>query len=222
MQTKRFYSQDRPGQPAGSSDGPAVEPLVTERAERFVGPSLRNNYLYLRAVGPEDYPYLYLVETSGSMAARWGLRGATPAYQEWVQQRSAGVLAQFMVLDAKDDSRIGLVTAFSADFQDGHAHLAALSFDPDGNSMMMMLGVGLFVEYVFKCWNFRKLYLDTAEYNYPQFASGAGKFFRVEGRLREHHYLDGEWWDHLILAIFREDWPEASQLIGQVGNWRAE
>jgi len=200
----------------------AGDSLVTERAERFAGPSLRNNYVYLRAVMPDDHPYLYLVETSGSTAAQWGLRGATPAYHDWVQQRSAGVLAQFMILSAKDDSRIGLVTAFSADFQDAHAHVAALSFDPHGNSMTMMLGVGLFVDYVFKCWNFRKLYLDTAEYNYPQFASGAGKFFEVEGRLREHHYLNGEWWDHLILAIFREDWAGTSELVERIGGWHGE
>jgi hypothetical protein len=196
--------------------------MQTKPSYSETGPSLRNNYLYLRAVVPEDYPYLYLVETSSSMAARWGLRGATPAYQEWIQQRSAGVLAQFMVIDANGDSRIGLVTVFSADFQDAHAHLAALSFDPDGNSVMMMLGLGLFVDYVFKCWNLRKLYLDTAEYNYAQFASGAGKFFEIEGRLKGHHYFDGKWWDHLILAIFREQWPETSQLIDQAGNWRAE
>jgi len=213
-------NESQPDPPPVAAEGATGDPLVTERAERFTAPSLRNDYLYLRAVVPEDYPYLYLVETSGAMAARWGLRGATPGYQEWIQQRSAGVLAQFMILKVEDDSRIGLVTAFSADFQDGHAHLAALSFDPDGNSVMMMLGIGLFVDYVFKCWSFRKLYLDTAEYNYPQFASGAGKFFKVEGRLREHHYLDGEWWDHLILAIFRDDWPEASKLVEQIGSWR--
>lgn len=204
------------------NQGAGADPLVTKRAARFAAPSLRNDHLYLRAVLPEDYPYLYLVETSGAMASRWGLRGATPAYQEWIQQRSAGVLAQFMILKAGDDSRIGLVTAFSADFQDAHAHLAALSFDPDGNSAMMMLGIGLFVDYVFKCWSFRKLYLDTAEYNYPQFASGADRFFKVEGRLREHHYLDGEWWDHLILAIFRDDWAEASKLVERAGSRRGE
>lgn len=215
-----MHSDDRQGPPADGADSSTADRVVTERAERFVAPSLRNDHLYLRAVMPDDHPYLYLAETSSSMAPRWGLRGATPAFQDWVQQRSAGILAQFMILRATDDSRIGIVTAFSADFQDGHAHLAALSFDPNGNSMTMMLGVGLFIDYVFKCWNFRKLYLDTAEYNYPQFASGAGKFFEVEGRLREHHYLDGEWWDHLILAVFREGWVGTSELVDRLGGSR--
>ena len=69
-----------------------------------------------------------------------------------------------------------------------------------------MMGCGLFIEYAFSCWPFHKLYLDVADYNLEQFSSGVGRLFEAEGRLKDHHYLDGRHWDHHILAISRDRW----------------
>lgn len=41
------------------------------------------------------------------------------------------------------------------------------------------------VEYVFRCWNLRELYLDVPEYDFAQIATG-------EGRLFEAHIVDAE------------------------------
>ncbi|EFC86323.1 hypothetical protein FrEUN1fDRAFT_0593 [Parafrankia sp. EUN1f] len=40
-------------------------------------------------------------------------------------------------------------------------------------------------------------------YNYDQIASGAGRHFDVEGRLSDHSYYDGRYWDEYLLAIRR-------------------
>ncbi len=157
---------------------------------------------------PEDFGYLRLIETSSNFAPRWRLRGRTPSPPDWAQSSSSGVLAQFMVVSNRDRGRIGLVTAFRANFQDGHARLAAVAFDPQTPSPVMPLAVGLFIDYVFRCWNFRKLYMDVAEYNLPQMASGMARLFTVEGRLSEHYHLDGRYWDKFILSISREAWAE--------------
>src|SRR4029079_14317241 len=50
---------------------------------------------------------------------------------------------------------------------------------------------------------------ETAAYNYDAFASGAGSFFEVEGRLRDHLYYAGRHWDLIIASIRRETWPES-------------
>jgi hypothetical protein len=185
---------------------PDLEVEVSERASRFRGPSLQGRHVHLRAVVPDDLGYLRLVETSSDFAAQWRLRGATPSPQDWAQGNSSGVLAQFVIVANRDRARIGLVTAFRANFQDGHAKIAAAAFDPRRRSPLMAIGMGIFVEYVFRCWNFRKLYMDVAEHNYPQIASGVARVLEVEGRLKQHFYLDGEYWDKLILAISREAW----------------
>jgi RimJ/RimL family protein N-acetyltransferase len=79
-----------------------------------------------------------------------------------------------------------------------------------------MLGLALFLEYVFTCWDLRKLYMQLPEYNYEQFASGAERFFVVEGRQREHTFFGGRHWDQLTLAIYRQTWFAHSARILRV------
>jgi hypothetical protein len=185
---------------------PEFDVSVSERAKQFRGPLLKGQHVHLRAVLPDDLTYLRLIETSSELAPRWRLRGATASPLDWAHGATSAVLAQFMVISNRDRARVGLVTAYQANFQDGHARLAALAFDPRRPGPLMPIAVGLFIEYVFRCWNFRKLYMDVAEYNLPQMASGLGDLFAIEGRLREHYYLDGEYWDKLILSLSREAW----------------
>jgi hypothetical protein len=187
---------------------PEGEGAVTDRVNSFTPPSLKGRHVYLRAVVPDDYTYLQLVETSSAVAPIWRLRGCTPSAQEWMQLSLSGALAQFVILANTSHVRVGLVSVFQDSLQDGHARLAALHFDPRGRSPLMIFGVGLFIEYVFRCWNFHKLYMHVPEYNYPSFASGLDRIFTLEGRLRRHYYLDGRMWDQLILAIYRDTWRE--------------
>jgi RimJ/RimL family protein N-acetyltransferase len=181
---------------------------VTDRARRFSVPSIEGRHVFLRAVGPEDYPFMRLIETSSELGPRWRLRGSTPSPEEWAQSAWNGVLAQFLVISRKRNDAIGVVSVYEPSFQDGYARIAAARFDSTQRSPLMMLGFGLFIDYVFKCWNFRKLYAEVPEYNYPQFASGHERFFVIEGRLREHFYLAGELWDRLVLAVYRDSWEE--------------
>ena len=46
---------------------------------------------------PGEYEDLYLRETSGALASRGGLEGSTPAFEDWLKQRSAATLARFVV-----------------------------------------------------------------------------------------------------------------------------
>ena len=66
--------------------------------------------------------------------------------------------------------------------------------------------LALFFNYVFTAWNFRKLYAVVLENNYEELESGMGKWFVTEGRLEEHEYYDGRYWDLVFLTIRREDW----------------
>ena len=72
----------------------------------------------------------------------------------------------------------------------------------------MVFGVALFIDYVFTCWDFHKLYLEVSEYNAGQFQSGIGRLFDLEARLREHLWYGGRHWDELILALYRQTWEE--------------
>lgn len=172
--------------------------------ETFAAPSLRGRHVYLRPVTAKDYPFLQRVEMSTDLLFRWRLRGATPSPEQWVQMVWHQVLAQFMVMSRQRDKPIGLVSIYRPNFQDGYAYLSAARLDPSRSSPLMVLGVSLFAQYVFACWNFRKLYMEVPEFNWPQLASGVGRYFELEGRQRDHFYFDGRYWDQLTLAVYRE------------------
>jgi hypothetical protein len=177
---------------------------------------LTGRYVRLEAITQHDYEWLFRIEVDSAAAARGRLRGQTPDPAAWEAGVWAGVLAQFMVVtgDIKPIT-LGVVRACNLN-ADGHAHITALRLGPDEPSPLFMLGLILFVEYVFTCWNLRKLYIEVPGWSYGQIASGEGKLFRVEGFLQEHYYFNGEFWDQYILAIRRSEWAKASpRLLGR-------
>jgi len=174
--------------------------------DRFVTAPLHGRHVYLRQVGPEDYRLLRTAELSSHLGVRWRHRGASLSPEQWAQRLWHSVLAQHLVIGHDDPNPIGLVSAYQANFQDGYAYLAAERLQ-QRVSPLMVFGVALFVQYVFTCWDFHKLYLEVAEYNAGRFRSG--RLFETEARLREHLWYRGRRWDQLILALARHGWKRA-------------
>jgi acyl carrier protein len=175
-----------------------------QRVEAFLTPPLRARHVYLKPVMPSDYPFLQALETAGDPASRWQHRGVTRSPDEWAQTLWSGVLAQFIVVGVTSNKPIGRVVAYQPNFQDRYAYFAAMRFEPKDRSPMMILGITLFLRYVFSYWEFEKLYMEVPEYNFSQFSSGLGRFFEIEGRLRGHLKVGTRAWDQLIVAIYRE------------------
>ena len=190
MEGTHFWHEDS----TGAADPDSVV------AARLVGRDV-----YLRAVTPADYPFLQQVEMSSSIANRWRFRGKTMSPAEWAQAFWRDNLVQHMIIERKRDEAVGLAFAYRPNFQDGHTYIAALRFTPHPTPLMLF-GLALFLDHVFTCWNFRKVYLETPEYNYADFASGVGRWFDVEARLRDHLFYGGRYWDELVLAMTRETW----------------
>jgi hypothetical protein len=67
------------------------------------------------------------------------------------------------------------------------------------------------VNYLFVNWDFRKLYAQAPEFNVPQFGSGKDRLLVEEGRLCEHVFFDGRYWDDVIFAVYRSEWERRSK-----------
>lgn len=158
----------------------------------------------------------HALEEGPDLGARWRLRGSTPSPEQWVRALWQDVLAQYLVCATEDARSLGVVLAYRPNFQDQHAYLAAARFDQTRHTPLMMLGVGMFINYVFTCWPFRKLYLETPEFNYDQFASGEGRMFSIEARLKDHSYFAGRHWDQLTLAIYRDQWARYGRRVEEL------
>lgn len=169
-------------------------------------PPLFGRHVMLRPVTPDDYGMLQMLESAGEIGARWRYRGQTMSPEQWVGSLWSGVLAQFLVIPKGGTMPLGLVRLYRASFQDGHAYLGAVRFDLSSPSALMMRGIALAINYAFGCWSFRKLYMESPAYNVPQFASGIGRFFEIEGCMKDHFEYGGELWDMIILTIDRDDW----------------
>jgi hypothetical protein len=191
-----------------------TDPTAPSAEHQFRISPLVGRHVFLRQIAPDDYRFLRAAELGGELAVRWRYRGSTLSPEQWAQGLWQSTLVQYLVVGVEDPTPLGLVAIYQANFQDAHAYLAVETLGPKRCSPMMMFGVTLFVDYVFTCWNFHKLYLEVAEYNVPQFQSGIGRWFEVEGRLREHLWYDGRRWDQLMIALYRDSWrTESAQML---------
>lgn len=195
-----------------SQNGATDESFRLADTELPIAPLL-GRHVYLRPVLSADYAAIRAAELTGELAVRWRFRGSTPSPERWAQGLWQSVLAQYVIARQSDNRPLGLAMTYGANFQDGHAHLAVESFPPQERAPHMMLGGALFVEYVFTCWNFHKLYLELPEYNLSQIASGLNRLFVIEARKREHLYYGGRRWDELTLALYRDTWMQQSKTI---------
>ena len=139
-------------------------------------------------------------------AYRWRYRDIRPSYEDFVRALYSSVLAQFMILSRETQRPLGLAVAYQPNFKNQNAYIA-LQGTPDTYDRGLLLDAGwLFIDWLFKAYNFRKLYAEAPGVTIESFASGFGDIFVGEGCLREHEYANGKWWDYHLLAIHRSTW----------------
>lgn len=184
-------------------DGAEVTPGVeTERG------LLTGRWYGLVPIVPMFYPAIIALSQRGENRFRWRYRGTAPAPELLDQSINAGVLAQFAIVPQDTPSILsGLVMAYNASPQDEYCYLAAVTDPTEGAGAVE--GTLLFVRHLLRHWPFRKLYLESAEYNVHQYGSAVkSKILIEEGRLRDHIYFDGRYWDQVIFALYREAFRE--------------
>lgn len=167
--------------------------------------TLHGKRVVLRPVEPADYSFVLHLSTNPRITYRWRTRGTTPSPPEFQVMLWRGVLCQFLIVRPENGEPLGLISAYNADFRNQTVYLAILMRDHQGGALWTFDAIALFLNYVFSNWNFRKIYAETSELSSWTFASGAGRYFEVEGTLREHEYYGGRYWDTYVLAFWRDD-----------------
>ncbi len=162
----------------------------------------------LRTIAAGDNHFLYSLMTSPLSGGRARFAGATPSPDKVAQSLWDSVLAQFIVERPDTGEPVGLVAISSPNFRDGFAYLSALASPEARTSGRVAEAVLLGFHYAFSGWPFRKIYMEASEVSYAHFKSGLGRYFSEEGRLRRHHFWNGEYVDLVILAVYRETWSE--------------
>lgn len=168
----------------------------------------------LRPVLPDDMPMLYKSSLSPEFGFRWRLRGASTSVDDFQRMLYGGTLVHFIAERSDTGKPQGIVAAYDARFNARSCYLAfQRTTDYPGVSEMFEAFI-LFVDYVFRTWDFRKIYADVPGFNFSKYCSHPSDMFQIEARLREHDFYNGQWWDLFTIAIYRQRFIEFSQLWG--------
>jgi RimJ/RimL family protein N-acetyltransferase len=159
----------------------------------------------LRPPHPDDFMTLYRLAVSEEISWRWRYGGSIPTYDEFVRSFWNSVLTQFVVWRPVQSQIIGLTVVYNANFQNRTANLAAMVSDEMSGSGSGVDAVSAFLFYVFRTWDFYKIYLEVPEFNFHQFSSGSGKMFTVEGELKGDIYFATRRWDRLICSVHKDE-----------------
>ncbi|MHB8290015.1 MAG: phosphopantetheine-binding protein [Acidimicrobiales bacterium] len=158
----------------------------------------------LRPLLPEDYRWLYALETAEEVGFRWRYGGTVPPFEVFAREIHAGVHAQFVVCPRGRSEPLGLVLAYQANMRSGTVYVGVVMAARTVGSGIGIEAVGLFMNYLFSTWSFRKVYFEALEFTYEAFASATPELVKVEGVLGEDHFYQGRYFDKYILSISRE------------------
>lgn len=172
-----------------------------------VPPSVTRN-LRLRPVQAGDYALLNETMLSPGYLHGWRYRGSTPSPEDFVRSLWSGVLCQFIAERRTDRTPVGLVSAYNANHRHRFAYLSLLSFPRYRGTGLLFEAVGAFIDYLFRTWEFRKLYSEVLSCNLPQFSSALGRYAVEEACLSRHEWHDGKFLSLHVLAVYREDWEQ--------------
>ena len=168
-------------------------------------PKLSGRRVSLVPVMPEHHQQIYFLSLGDDTGFRWRFRGAIPSFELFQHSLTTSVFVQFSIVLNSDARRVlGCVTAYNPSIQDGTVYVGIVTDKRIGAGGVEAMA--LFLRYCFCLWPLRKIYLETPEYNLGQFASAleAG-LLKEEGRLRGDRYFNDNYWDLVILALYRED-----------------
>lgn len=170
--------------------------------------SLMSRRLLLRPIVPGDYPFLYQLATAPTEAYHWRFRGRQPSFDDFVRSLYSDVFMQYLIVRRHDGRPLGLAVCYRADHRSRHAFIAL-------QGVPMLQGTGalidagrLFVDFLFRCYEFEKLYAECPEFNITRFTSALGGLLVEEGRLRGHERMFGRSWDLHMLALYRRTWEQ--------------
>lgn len=182
-------------------------------AGRLVGrdsSAMRTARIRLVPVEPRHINILYLATTEPQQSYRWRYRGRTPSPDEFQRTLFGGVVAQFMVEDHAGHP-IGLVVAYDEDPGAGHCQIGFIRCTA-ASAGSMVEAMGLFINYVLRTFNYRKLFADLPEYNLGLIDGMAGELVKTEGRLTDYFWHGGRYWDRCFISINRSDWEAFAEM----------
>jgi RimJ/RimL family protein N-acetyltransferase len=177
---------------------------------------MRNPYLigakvYLRPFDPVEDSTVTAAWFNDSEVNRFMRRcmPMTVPEQEAFLRRTAGSVSDMAVavVEQASDQLIGATGLHDIDPRNRHAQFGITI----GDKTAWGKGFGteatrLMVRHAFASLNLNRVYLEVYEYNERARHVYEKLGFQIEGRLRQHTFRDGRYWDTFIMGVLRDEW----------------
>ena len=128
--------------------------------------------------------------------------------QAWLEHRPMNGFASgvWLAIETKDGVHIGNVNLQPIAPEDRNAGLGILI----GNKDYWSNGYGTdaivtLLRFAFDEMNLNRVWLHTFEFNERAYACYRKCGFQEEGRLREHYYGEGRYWDSIVMGVLRDE-----------------
>lgn len=197
------------------------EPVVW--SDQLELPPMKLRRAGLRPIARDDFEFVHELLTGASpqtLGASWDQTvGPPPEADVFVPRVLSQALTAFLIIATDvERSRAGVCLAQSVDWNSGHASIGVVVKGRYEHSGVGIEAGALFVNYLFSRYRLRKLYTQTIDFAYQRFGRQADSGYAVEGRLKDHTYLFGRYWDSVILAIYRQQWEEWKDALNRPGS----
>jgi RimJ/RimL family protein N-acetyltransferase len=175
----------------------------------------------LKPVTPGDTPFINDLASTPVSGAIWRWRGspiaADPIHALW-----PNTLAAFVVMTKEKAEPVALAVAVNGDMLSRTCMINYVAHPDLDRTGWHLEGTLLFINYVFRVWEMRKIYGEVLSHNSGIWSRSKGRgIAREEGRLRDHILLDGRYHDLIYLAVYREPWLSATEgLMRRITGYR--
>lgn len=162
--------------------------------------------IILRPISKADYDFIYDCQTDLRNLHLWWEEKDLLTYEAFVddfQKKLRRFIHTFCIAEYKG-TPIGFIYNYNTNFVDQYTYICVY-LKPEATAQ----GLGKIVAYQFgqflyKQYGFRKVYAEIKGYNEPSLKIVKRNGFEEEGRLKNHCWFDGRFWDMYIYALYLE------------------
>lgn len=115
---------------------------------------------------------------------------------------------QMVYILVEEDMVLGKITLFDFNTRNKSAEVGYYLPSPNRGKGLGSFMLKSFIETVFEDdkLNLNKIYATTASNNYPSIKLLEKSGFKLDGRLREHYFIDENRYDQLIYSMLKREW----------------
>lgn len=172
----------------------------------------KGNKVILRPIIEEDVPkfFVWMNDPSITMFNYHSLPLSLEQEKEWFKKQLQQLdKINLAIVDTQKNNLIGSIGIHGIDQRSGFGTTGTII----GDKEYWGLGYGteakmLFLHFIFYELNLRKIYSEVMGFNERSIQYSLKCGYVKEAVLPAHYYKNGQYWDKVILAVYREPWEK--------------